>query len=97
MPPAAQATAQPEIMPQQSSLPLFVEMAGDFLRQIGEAMKNAPEKELSQSGQEMGQRIRLHTDSSTGRKSLHIPLPDDQTLNNLAQMLGKAFNAGNIV
>lgn len=85
-------TEQPVVLPDQPSLPLLMKMAGDFLQKIGEAMQNGPGKEHEGSEQNNdGSRIRLHTEA-TGQRSLHIPLPDDQTLKHLAQVLGKIFN-----
>jgi superfamily II DNA or RNA helicase len=83
-----------------SSLPLFIKMAGDFLQKISETMQSAQEERFEDAthsstpltiNRAVGG-IRLHTDQATGRKSLHIPLPDDRTLNHLAQVLGKIFN-----
>jgi len=89
----AEKTEQLAVSPDEPSLPLFMKMAGDFLQQIGEAMQNVPEKEHQGPEQNNnGSRIRLSTEASTGQRSLHIPLPDDQTLNHLAQVLGKIFN-----
>jgi len=91
IPPGVMAE-QPAVSVQQPSLPLFMKMAGDFLQEIGKAMENGPEKEPREGqGQNSVSRIRLHTEAS-GQKSLHIPLPDDKTLNDLAQVLGKIFN-----
>jgi len=76
-----------------SSLPLLVKMAGDFLQNLGDAMQNVPDKESQESARNNnGSRIRLHTEASTGQRSLHIPLPDDETLNQLVQALGKMFH-----
>ncbi len=92
IPPAGVTAEQPAVSAQQPSLPLFMKMAGDFLQEIGKAMENGPEKESKEgTGQSGVSRIRLHTEAS-GQKSLHIPLPDDKTLNDLAQVLGKIFN-----
>lgn len=75
-----------------SSLPLFIKMAGDFLQKISETIQSAPEERSEDAKQRTAGGIRLHTDQATGRKSLHIPLPDDQTLNHLAQVLAKILN-----
>ena len=75
-----------------SSLPLFIKMAGDFLQKISETMQGVQEEQSENPKPRTGGGIHLHTDPSTGQKSLHIPLPDDQTLNHLAQVLGKIFN-----
>ena len=75
-----------------SSLPLFIKMAGDFLQKISETMQSAPGERSEDAPHRTVGGIRLHTDQTTGRKSLHVPLPDDQTLNHLAQVLGKIFN-----
>lgn len=74
-----------------SSLPLFIKMAGDFLQKISETMQSAQEERSEDAKHRTVGGIRLHTDQATGRKSLHIPLPDDQTLNHLSQVLGKIF------
>lgn len=85
-----------------SSLPLFIKMAGDFLQKISETIQSAQEERFEDAKHgstpltinRTAGGIRLHTDQATGRKSLHIPLPDDQALNHLAQVLGKIFNDG---
>lgn len=80
----------PSITSVPSSLPTFIKMAGDFLQKISETMQNVSEPKKDPEPKNENE-IRLHTDSSTGQKSLQIPLPDEQTLNQLADVLGKVF------
>ena len=90
---SAAVLAKEESLPSSpSSLPLFIKMAGDFLQKISESMQNVSERQSEDPEQKNGNRIRLYKDPSTGQKSLNIPLPDDQTLNHLAEVLGKMFH-----
>ncbi len=87
--PSAQTIPVPSAQP-TDTIKTFLKLGASFLSRLSESLNTEHPCPLDKKDPpNVSAGIRLHQDQATGQMTLHVPLPDEDTLKQIGSLLGE--------